>query len=308
MKLRHWIVLVSLAAASLSLSACAGALPLPEGFSFEVEPAEASELEFTALVDAIGPEAWTIGGMPVGLSAFTEISGSPQVGDLVKVHASAVAEVGLIAREIERVARAAPAETPPASPASGEEIEFVGAVTSIGAARWTIGDRTIAISPQTEIKGVIAVGDLVKVHARVQSDLSLTAREIEPAEADDLEDGDVDDLDHEDVRFRGTVQSMGGQTWLVGGLSFLVTDATDIRDDVRVGDFVEIRAVLLADGQLFATRIELEDEDDDRSGPNRGGDDDRDDDDEDDDEDDDHDDDDGDDDDDDRSGSNPGPG
>lgn len=59
------------------------------------------------------------------------------------------------------------------------EIEITGAVESITAVQWTIGGRTVAISSTTEIKGAIQVGDFVKAHVRIETDQSLTAREIE---------------------------------------------------------------------------------------------------------------------------------
>jgi hypothetical protein len=102
------------------------------------------------------------------------------------------------------------------------------------------------------------------------------------------------DLPGERTEFFGQVTSMDAGSWVVGGLTFLITPDTEIEDDIVVGDFVKVEAFVAADGTMTAHEIELED---DASGDDDDGDmdDDSDDgeDDEHEDEDDDHDDDDG---------------
>jgi hypothetical protein len=82
------------------------------------------------------------------------------------------------------------------------EVEFSGAVASIAAEMWVVGDQAFAVTPDTEIQDGIVVGDVVKVHALPNPDGSLTAREIEIDEdgaVEDIDDGDVDDGEHEDI-------------------------------------------------------------------------------------------------------------
>jgi hypothetical protein len=76
---------------------------------------------------------------------------------------------------------------------SDGELEFVGVVSEISANTWTIGGRTFQVTAATEIKGAPQVGSLVKVHASLAADGSLTAREIELAAGDDLGGGDDND-------------------------------------------------------------------------------------------------------------------
>jgi hypothetical protein len=269
--------------------------------------AQSDELEFTAPVDAIGSDAWSIGGLSVSLTSATEIVGSPQVGDMVKVHAMVVDLERLVAREIELVAPAASGDPAPGVPtatpiAPGTEIEFFGNVVEIGASQWTVGDRVLAVTTQTEIKGTLAVGDLAKVHAIVQPDASLTAREIEPAAADDVSGDDSADDDGDHLEFRGIVDSIVGDTWVVAGMTFRILPGTEVKDLIIAGDFVKVEAVWSSDGVLTAVEVELEDEADD-DGPDDSDSDDDDDSDSDDDDDSGGDDDDGDD---DNSGSGSG--
>jgi len=71
-----------------------------------------------------------------------------------------------------------------------DEIEFVGTVEAINADSWVVSGRTLALSPTSEIKGLITVGSLVKVHAVQDANGNLTLREVELADDDDANDND----------------------------------------------------------------------------------------------------------------------
>ena len=95
--------------------------------------------------------------------------------------------------------RAMMASQPAGSIADDDEIEFTGLVEAIGPDSWTVAGRKLSISSQTEIKGSIEVGDMVKVHAYKSGDGTLSAREIEPVFEDEIAEelnengGDIDD-------------------------------------------------------------------------------------------------------------------
>jgi hypothetical protein len=61
----------------------------------------------------------------------------------------------------------------------GAEREFAGVVETIDGNVWIIGGQAVWITEQSKIKRGIEVGSLVKVHARIQADGTLAAREIE---------------------------------------------------------------------------------------------------------------------------------
>ena len=272
MKLSRWMPLTLSVLAAFTLAACTGTPAQLESVEVGAGPQGETEMEFAGAVDSIGSNAWSIGGLVVGVTASTEITGEPVVGDIVRVHALVLDGSTLVAREIARAEGALGAEpTPVATPAAGEEIEFFGSVVNIASDAWTVGDQTVAITSATEIKGTISVGDPVKVHAVVQPDLSLTAREIETATEADLASGD-DDSSTEDVELKGTVEQIVGDEWTVASVTFVVPPGTAIDGAVQVGDTVEIHAVWSADGVLTAIRIHLEDGpgDDDSSGDDSG--------------------------------------
>jgi hypothetical protein len=79
-----------------------------------------------------------------------------------------------------------------------DEIEITGMLEAVDGTTWTVDGQVIAVPASAEIKGVLMVGQVVKVHALMSEDGTLTAREIELAQADDLEDDNANDNSDED--------------------------------------------------------------------------------------------------------------
>jgi len=146
-----------------------------------------AEYDFTGAVESIAIDQWTVAGTSFAVTSQTEMKGTFDIGDLVKVHLLAGADGSLVAREIE----APEAELEGA--AEGDEVELVGVIESMGPEAWVIGGQTLAVTPETEIEGTFAIGDAVKVHVFVGAGGALTAREIEAAEVGDMDDDDGDD-------------------------------------------------------------------------------------------------------------------
>jgi len=71
---------------------------------------------------------------------------------------------------------------PAAAPGTtGEEV--IGTVSAINGNQWVIGGQTFSVTNATEFKDSPVVGDLVKVHAILNSDGMFTMIEIELAPA-----------------------------------------------------------------------------------------------------------------------------
>ena len=139
------------------------------------------EREFRGIVEAIGASSWTIGGREVLVNAATVIFGSPQVGDLVEVHADRASDGTLTATRI---------KTEDGDDDNGDdEREFRGIVSSIGASSWTIGDLVVLVNAATEIFGDPQVGDLVEVRADRAPDGTLTATRIKKEDDGDDDNG-----------------------------------------------------------------------------------------------------------------------
>ena len=102
--------------------------------------------------------------------------------------------------------------------------------------------------------------------------------------------GDDDRFDDDDVAFKGIVDEINADFWIINGMRFERNSSTEIEDDIDVGDFVEIEARQGEDGKWYLVEVELEidasddlidDDDDDDFDDDRDDDDDHDDDDDD---------------------------
>jgi hypothetical protein len=158
------------------------------------------EQEFTGTLTAIQGDLWTIGGETVRITAGTEVKGTLQVGDVVKVHATLGSDGVLVAREVELAAGddGEDDNQNDGDEHQGDEQEFTGTLTAMNGDLWTVDSMQVRITSDTEVKDTLQVGDEVKVHAAAGSDGVLVAREIELAGDDDLnDDRSGDDSGHD---------------------------------------------------------------------------------------------------------------
>ena len=134
----------------------------------------------------------------------------------------------------------------------GEDREFKGTVSAISDTVWTIDDKEFTITDQTLFEGDPQVGDFVEVKFHLDADGNRIADRIE-----------LEDQRDDEVEFRGIVEAIGATSWTISGRVVAVNEATVILGSPMVGDSVEVRADVQADGTLLATRIKFEDEDED---------------------------------------------
>jgi hypothetical protein len=180
------------------------------------------------------------------------------------------------------LATANPMPTPPEteSPDGGgthqSTMEFSGTLQSIAGSTWTVGGRGVHVGAQSQIDGNPRIGDTVKVQAGVAPDGSLQALKIEvisgsseggsegggspsptptPNGGSGGESGEGET--HNDaVTLTGTVTAISAGSWTVGGRAILVNGATEIQDNLSIGDPVKVTAFRQSDGSLLASKIE----------------------------------------------------
>ncbi|NIR50888.1 T9SS type A sorting domain-containing protein [candidate division KSB1 bacterium] len=148
------------------------------------------------------------------------------------------------------------------------EVEIKGEIRVVGPNFIVVQLTTVFIDTNTSIVDEqdqaiafadLKVGQTVEIKAVRKVGAMLVARQIKVlVRADD------------EVEVKGTIESLGEDTLVVLGKTFKVDANTEIVDDddnpisfaeLSVGVFVEVRAVVQADGSLLATRIKIEDED-----------------------------------------------
>jgi hypothetical protein len=103
-------------------------------------------------------------------------------------------------------------------------------------------------------------------------------------QGEDQDDQGEDD-DENEADFTGTVEPMSADSWVISGVTVLISSETEIEGDIAVGDVVKVEGTLNPDGSITAREIEGDDDsidsddsgsgsDDGNSGSDHGDDDD----------------------------------
>ena len=201
--------------------------------------------EFTGIVEAISADSWQVSGQTFTFTAQTEVKDNIVVGDLVKIHFLTNPDGTMTATEIEL----ASAETPDSDDSeSSLDKEFTGKVEAFSPESWTVKGQVFLVTPQTEIKDAIFLGDVVKVHYFANPDGSFTAREIELA-------GD-NQAHNSEKKLTGILEQISSTQATIGGVAVFITDQTELDSGLVVGQMVKAEVITGSDGKMTALEIE----------------------------------------------------
>lgn len=142
--------------------------------------------------------------------------------------------------------------------------EFLGTIQTlpgtagmIGA--WTVDGHAVNVSANTDIRtehGAPAVGGKVEVEGPTLADGSVQATRIKTEDAE---------MEREDNVFFGPVQALPTAgvvgTWQIGGLTVLVSDATQVESEGGapvVGSLVRVEGVQQPDASIVASEIQVQ--------------------------------------------------
>ncbi len=157
--------------------------------------------EYYGDVVSIARDSWNIGGTLFTTLEGTHIDPALKVGDQVLVLVYVGDDGTLYSQAILRL----PEELIQQEGFVPFEVEFVGTLDAVSSDELVVSGKTVRITDETEIKGDLTTGALVKVHALVAADGTLTAREIEldgggsqQGEDSENEGGDDDSGDDSD--------------------------------------------------------------------------------------------------------------
>ena len=182
------------------------------------------------------------------------------------------------------------------SPAGSQstEVVFTGTVEAMDGTQWLISGQQVDVEGSS-IDANIQVGDIVRVEANVSGDGSVLAVKIESSGSDDTgandnsandnsgnanddnansndansnddnsnDNGNANDNGNDNSNTSGTeqevsgvVQAIGTGTITIDGVTYNLTDSTEFKDAIAVGDQVKIHVVANADGTLTIREVE----------------------------------------------------
>jgi hypothetical protein len=187
---------------------------------------------------------WLIGRVQVSISSGTDTDGLPAVGQQVKVRAVVQEDGSLLAREVENKSF------------FGRGGQDTGEVTLKGTflgtdldGNWIVNGMPVAMDALTRLEGSPAVGRPVAVEALRERRGSVRALKVK---------GDTgrSSQGKKEAKLRGTVEDiLDDGTLVVDEIRVVLGTLTEMEDGARLGDFVEVEALLQPDGSLLAKEV-----------------------------------------------------
>ncbi|MBI4331830.1 MAG: hypothetical protein HY673_11170 [Chloroflexi bacterium] len=194
--------------------------------------------DFKGNVQTTGADAWVIGGQTFKISPATRIDPGLSAGSPVRVQFTIQPDGSLLATRIEN---------------ERAQDRLSGVVQSISTNSWVVGGRTFKVNTATRLDDGLMVGVKARVEFVTLADAASLATEIQTDEAEE--------------RFSGVIQSMGADSWVIGGRTFKVSPAARLDRELVTGMKARVRFIAMTDGTMLATRIQQ-----DRQGTSREGD------------------------------------
>ena len=220
------------------------------------------EIEIDGVIQGINTNSLVVLDIEIFVDANTEIKDDDgiisfsdlTIGDYVEVEADLLADSSYLASEIERED-------------DESDIEVEGVIDSVGqdelvvnGIRFLVDSNTVIVDDDDNPLSFsdLQVGDEVEVEANEIGSGDYLAVKIE-----------LDDDRFDDIEVEGLIDSLGSDFLVVNNLLFLVDSNTIVEDDddniisfsdLQVGDKVEVDGRQLSNGDLLATHIELEDD------------------------------------------------
>lgn len=180
-------------------------------------------------------EVWIIAGQSLAVTPETRIVGDPQVDDWVAFEARLSPDGRRLADKITLLRRSLT-----------NRFTFAGSVEAIGADAWTISGRLIRVDALTQVEPGLAVGDDVEVTGGIATDGTFWAASIRR-----LDTGAAG----LPFAFTGVVESQGEPVWVISGISVTVNVSATVEAGLAVGDVVDVRGHIQADGAWLAESI-----------------------------------------------------
>lgn len=202
-----------------------------------IERAEDVEhtFEITGAVESVDP--WQVAGISFETATWTEIDPDIEIGDLVRVKGRILEDGTWVASSIERL--------DDDKEDDDLQIVFVGPVD--GMDPWVVSGIPLEVDENTVVDEDIALGDLVRVTARILPDDSWLATRIERLELDGGGQGCV--------YITAVVAEVGPGWVLPENWSVIDLDGVSVEGDIRVGSVILMLVCVADDGSIDVVSI-----------------------------------------------------
>jgi hypothetical protein len=156
-------------------------------------------------------------------------------------------------------------------------VAFSGVVEAMNGSDWTVGGQKFTLGSQAAIDPNIVLGDEVRVEANVSADGAVVALKVETTKNDDSStlaaSSTPDPVSSPEAastpgapvagagsanqnEIFGTVQAMNGDMVTVDGLTYRLSNQTEFKNTIGLGDQVKLHVTVNPDGSLTIREIE----------------------------------------------------
>jgi uncharacterized membrane protein YgcG len=111
-----------------------------------------------------------------------------------------------------------------------------------------VNGKVFLVTPQTEIKGPVYLGDVVKIHYQVGPDEALIATEIELAGANQAHNSEK--------KLTGILEQISSTQATISGVVVMITPQTVLDSGLVIGQKVKAEVITGSDGIMTALEIE----------------------------------------------------
>lgn len=149
------------------------------------------------------------------------------------------------------------------------EVAFSGTVESMNGNQWIVDGKTVTVEPQALAGDNIQVGDMVKVEATVGKDGAIITTRVRNSLALSAGAPAASGMGYPDPtqtpppanggeqEIFGVIEAMTDDTITIDGVVYQLTNFSEVKDLLSVGDEVKIHFVANPDGTLTIREIEL---------------------------------------------------
>lgn len=201
-------------------------------------------------VTAVTSDTLEVDGVAIAITTDTIFEDEVAVGDMVKVVAFYADDGTLTAHKVSLFEEDGNGH----GYGYAQKVKIVGIVESYDMDLIVVSGIPISITADTKIIGTIEVGDVVRVHAFIADDGTLTAWKIKWLPDAVANPGNGDKI----MIMGGIVESLTSDTIVVSGIGFAITPETKFTGDVGVGDSVKVIAYYAEDGSLVVSKVILQ--------------------------------------------------
>lgn len=210
-----------------------------------------TQVTFEGLLNERTLDRWMIEGIPVIVTPDTQVIGEIEEARVVEVTGKTQSDGDVKASQIRL-----------------HSYQLIGNVNSISHDKWVISDISLKIRRDSQIDPAARVNDQVIVLVKVETNGDLQAlailRLLQPELVATVVPHEIETpssaatLEPKQIEITGVVESISGNVWTIDGQQIIITGDTEFKDSISVGDYVQVHALLGADGSLTAREIEFD--------------------------------------------------